>query len=79
MYGIHRFCFKNFFIRVAWIFYRIGKAVDRASSWNPDKCAELYGNQCLYFIANALGFRSGVSCRKQHYLRCWIPMQWCDF
>lgn len=20
MYGIHRFCFKNFFIRVAWIF-----------------------------------------------------------
>ena len=51
MYGIHRFCFKNFFIRVAWIFYRIGKAVDRASSWNTDKCSDLYGNQffLLYF------------------------------
>lgn len=78
MYGIHRFCFKNFFIRVAWIFYRIGKAVDRASSWNTDKCSDLYGNQFFYFISNALWFQSGVSCRKQHYLRCWIPMQWCD-
>ena len=53
MYGIHRFCFKNFFIRVAWIFYRIGKAVDRASSWNTDKCSDLYGNQFFYFISNA--------------------------
>ena len=39
---------------------------------------DLYGNQFFYFISNALWFRSGVSCRKQHYLRRWISMQWCD-
>ena len=61
MYGIHRFCFKNILIRVTWILYRTGKAVNRASGRNTDQCTDLYGNQFLYFISNDLWLRSGIS------------------
>ncbi len=56
MYGIHRFCFKNFFIRVAWIFYRLERQLTGHPAGITDKCSDLYGNQFFYFISNALWF-----------------------
>lgn len=36
-------------------------------------------NQFLYAVSYALWFRSGVPCGKQHYIRCRLSVQRCDF
>ena len=75
---LHRFCFKNFPLPSAWLSDWIGAAAHRTSSRHPYQRSDLHGNQLLHVVSHALWLRSGVPCRKQHYIRCGLFVQRCD-